>query len=390
MIRTIQKFIQLEASGGILLFSMAVLALIMDNSPLSGLYNDLLSLKFTISLSSYALSKPLVLWINDGLMAVFFLLVGSEIKREVWEGELNTGSKALLPSIGAIGGMVFPALLYVWINHHGAHGTSLRGWAIPTATDIAFALGVLNLLGSRVPASMKIFLTALAIMDDLGAIVIIALFYTADLSGAFLWMAGMCLLVLWGLNRKNVVRFIPYGIVGALLWFCVLKSGVHASLAGVAVALAYPLRNLKAPHQSPIRDLEAKLHPWVAYGVLPLFAFANAGLPLKGISFHTLLSPIPLGIILGLFLGKQIGIFGACWLAVKTGLGRLPEGANWRYLYGVSVICGIGFTMSLFIGTLAFGEVDAGETMPLVRLGVLSGSLLAGIVGYGVLRKSRQ
>ncbi|MHA7841556.1 MAG: Na+/H+ antiporter NhaA [Gammaproteobacteria bacterium] len=388
MIRTIQKFIQLESSGGIILFAMAMLALLMDNSPLRELYNDLLTVKLTISLSSYGLSKPLVLWINDGLMAIFFLLVGAEIKREFFEGELNTLSKAMLPSIGAIGGMIIPALIYVAINYKAANTITLQGWAIPTATDIAFALGVLTLLGSRVPSCMKIFLTALAIMDDLGAIVIIALFYTANLSGAFLWMAGVCLLGLWALNRKNIVSFMPYSILGVILWFCVLKSGVHATLAGVAVAFAYPLRNLKKSHQSPIRDLEERLHPWVVYGVLPLFAFANAGLPLQGLSFSTLLTPVPLGIILGLFLGKQIGIFGSCWLAVKTGLARLPEGANWHYIYGVSLICGIGFTMSLFIGTLAFSEADAG-IMPLVRLGVLSGSLLAGTVGYGILRIRR-
>lgn len=388
MLRTLHKFIQLESAGGIILCLSAVVALFLNNSPLSNLYNDLLSTNFTISIAHHSLSKPLLLWINDGLMAIFFLLVAAEIKREWFVGELNTLTKALLPGLGAIGGIVLPALIYLGVQWQMGNQALMQGWAIPTATDIAFALGLLSLLGPRITTSLKIFLTALAILDDLGAIIIIALFYTVDLSGTFLAGAGLCLMGLILLNRKQVVSFLPYGILGILLWFCVLKSGVHATLAGVIVAFAYPLHHPHRNSHSPLRELEEHLHPWVVYGVLPLFAFANAGLSLQGIQWQTLLSPLPLGIILGLCLGKPLGILGSCWLGYKIKLVQLPQGVTWRHMWGIACICGIGFTMSLFIGTLAFEH--APTMMPLVRLGVLVASCFAGITGYFILKSMQR
>ncbi|MBB71536.1 MAG: Na+/H+ antiporter NhaA [Legionellales bacterium] len=382
MLKAITKFMKLESTGGVVLFLAAVLALIVDNSALSPWYQDLLSIKFTIGFERFKLSKELILWINDGLMAIFFFLVGLEIKREMISGELNSFAKATLPGIAAIGGMLVPAAIYVAINWQ--HKAYLNGWAIPTATDIAFALGVLALLGKRVPVSLKVFLTALAIMDDLGAIVIIAIFYTYQLSMFSLGMAGICLAVLFVFNRLGVMRFLPYGIVGVILWVCVLKSGVHATLAGVVLALAYPTTDPKRPGYSPSHHLEEALHPWVAFGVLPIFAFANAGIPLADINLASFIKPVPLGIACGLFFGKQLGIFGASWLSVKCRIASLPQGANWWNLYGVALICGIGFTMSLFIGTLAFAGSEASYAN-LVRLGVISGSLLSGLLGYFVL-----
>jgi len=382
MIKDILHFIKQEASGGIILLIVAIVALILENTPIAPYYNHFLEAKLTIAFDGVGLSKALILWINDGLMVIFFLLVGLEIKREVLEGELNSLKKSALPIMGAIGGMVVPALIYYFINV-GNH-VALRGWAIPSATDIAFALGILMLLKSRVPISLKVFLTALAIMDDLGAIVIIALFYTANLSLLSLGLAICCLLLLFLFNRFGVTKFGPYALVGIIMWVCVLKSGVHATLAGVAIALAYPLKDKNNPDHLPSYELESSLLPWVSFFVLPLFAFANAGVPLGQFSLSTLLQPIPLGIILGLFIGKQIGIMGACWLAIKTKLAKMPSGATWMSLYGVAIICGIGFTMSLFIGSLAFDGQGPYFTA-LVRLGVLTGSFISGIFGVLII-----
>jgi NhaA family Na+:H+ antiporter len=330
-----------------------------------------------------AIDKPLLLWINDGLMAIFFFLVGLEIKRELLRGELSTFGQALLPALAALGGMAVPAVVYVGVN--AGDPAALAGWAIPTATDIAFSVGVLALLGSRIPVSLKIFLLALAIIDDLGAIVIIALFYTEHLSWTMLAPAAVGVAVLWALNARGVVRPAPYVLTGIFIWLCVLKSGVHATLAGVVVALAVPLKS-DAPEQAALLEqLEENLHPWVAFGVLPLFAFANAGVALHGLSAANLLASVPIGIALGLFIGKPLGIVAVSWLAVKSGLASRPEGANWAQLLGVGLLGGIGFTMSLFIGTLAFPDPAHAAQ---VRLGVLAGSLMSAVAGYFVLAAS--
>lgn len=378
--KAIREFIKLESSSGIILLSAAIIALVLDNSPFNHFYQNFIAAPFIIRFGDFSLAKPLLMWINDGLMAIFFLLVGLEIKREILIGELSSVHKMALPSIAAVGGMVVPAIIYYLFN--GNNHEYMSGWAIPTATDIAFALGILALLGSKVPSSLKIFLTALAILDDIGAIVIIALFYTSDLSVLSLGLAALCLLALFLLNRFKVTKLSPYCVIGLILWVCILKSGVHATLAGVALAFAIPLDNPKKPEQSPLRRLEHTLHPWVAFLVLPLFAFANAGVNFEGMSLHTFLHPIPLGIIFGLFVGKQIGILGICWLAVKSKLAKLPDSLRWRHIYGAALICGIGFTMSLFIGTLAFDETINIDYARLVRLGVFVGSILSGVCGY--------
>lgn len=379
----IREFIQLESSGGIVLFAMALLALIIDNSPLHTWYHHLFNTLVMVQFGEFKLAKPFFLWINDGFMAIFFLLVGLEIKREMIEGELNSFSKAILPGIAAVGGMALPALIYVFFN--SGDPTAIRGWAIPTATDIAFSLGILALLGSRIPVSLKIFLTALAIFDDIGAIIVIAIFYTAHITVSLLFVALGLIWVLVILNRFKVTHMAPYFIVGVLLWICVLKSGVHATLAGIVLAFAIPLRDPKHPEQSPLRDLEHKLHPWVAFGILPLFAFANAGVSFMGMSMNDFLHPVPLGIALGLFLGKQLGIWGATFAGIKLGLARMPRGASGFSIYGVALIAGVGFTMSLFIGTLAFNQVG-GHYPAMVRMGVIVGSLLSGLLGFIVLR----
>ena len=375
----LQQFFELESAGGIALCAAAALALILANSPLGALYTRLLDTPLAVQLDGLIIKKPLLLWIDDGLMAVFFMLVGLEVKRELLEGGLSRRSDAILPALAALGGMIAPALIYALCNWGDA--AALRGWATPTATDIAFALGVLALLGPRVPASLKLFLLAIAIIDDLGAILIIALFYTADLSVTALALAAGGVGVLLALNLAGVSRRAPYLLAGVFLWVCVLKSGVHATIAGVIVGLAVPLR--AGGDASPLADLEHDLHPWVAFGVLPLFAFANAGVRLAGMTAAILLDPIQLGVALGLFFGKQLGVAGAIWLAVRCGLGALPEGADWRQMYGLALLTGIGFTMSLFIGTLAFPaegyDVD-------VRTAVLLASLLSGVCGYLVLR----
>jgi Na+:H+ antiporter, NhaA family len=376
-------FFQHEAAGGVVLVAAAAAALIISNSPLDWLYARLLDTPVGVRAGPLALEKPLLLWINDGLMAVFFFLVGLEIKRELLRGELSTFGQAALPVVAAIGGIAAPALIYVAIN--AGNTVALRGWAIPSATDIAFAVGVLALLGPRIPSSLKVFLLALAILDDLGAILIIALFYTADLHWVSLLLAGMGAAVLLALNRRGVTRLAPYLLTGIFIWVCVLKSGVHATLAGVVVAIAIPMRATAAGEPTLLEQLEESLHPWVAFAILPLFAFANAGVSLQGLSLAKLIEPMPLGIALGLFIGKPVGIFCASWVAVVGGLAPRPEGASWAQLLGVGMLGGIGFTMSLFIGMLAF--TDPTHAAPL-RLGVLSGSLLSALAGFLVLRFS--
>lgn len=381
--RGAQAFFQHEAAGGIVLMAAAVLALTLDNSPLSALYDALLGTPVVVQIGALAINKPLLLWINDGLMAVFFFLVGLEIKREIIEGRLSSWDKASLPIIAAIGGMLVPALIYIGLN--AGDPEALRGWAIPAATDIAFALGVLALLGSRVPPALKVFLLALAIIDDLGAIIIIALFYTSELSVSVLVIAAVGMAVLGYLNMRGVTRLSPYLVTGLIIWVCVLKSGVHATLAGVIIALFIPLRAVDSEGHSPLKKVEHGLAPWVAFGVMPVFAFANAGVSLGGLSPSDLLAGIPLGIAAGLFIGKQIGILGFVWAGVKLGIARLPDGVSWLQVYGVSLLAGIGFTMSLFIGTLAFADPAHAAA---VRIGVLTGSILSGLLGYAVLRAS--
>jgi Na+:H+ antiporter, NhaA family len=376
-------FLHHEAAGGLVLVVAALLALLASNSPLEWLYDGFLNTPVSVRVGPLALDKSLLHWINDGLMAIFFFLVGLEIKRELLQGELSTFGQAALPVVAAIGGMVVPAVIYVGINT--GDPAALRGWAIPTATDIAFAVGVLALLGPRIPASLKIFLLALAIIDDLGAIAIIALFYTDNLSLLSLGLALAGIIVLTVLNVRGVTRLAPYLLTGLFIWVCVLKSGVHATLAGVAVALAIPLTGTSDDKPSVLEQLEDSLHPWVAFAVLPLFAFANAGVSLQGIALDDLLEPIPLGIAAGLFAGKAIGIFGATWIAVMGGLAHRPDGATWLQILGVAWLGGIGFTMSLFIGMLAFPDPSEAAAL---RLGVLAGSILSAVAGYLALRVS--
>ncbi|WP_248311528.1 Na+/H+ antiporter NhaA [Bosea sp. ASV33] len=373
----LRDFLHSEAAGGIVLMVVAALALVVANSPAAPLYFGVLK--------SYVLGLSVLHWINDALMAVFFLLVGLEIKREMLDGQLSSWSRRVLPGFAALGGMIAPALVYVGFNLGSPE--TLRGWAIPAATDIAFALGVLSLLGSRVPASLKIFLTALAILDDLGAVIIIAIFYTAELSGLHLGLAAATLAALIALNRLGVVRLVPYLVLGAALWYFTLKSGVHATLAGVALALTIPLTPSPAKPDSassPLHRLEHGLHPWVAFLIIPIFGFANAGVSFAGLGLATLGQAVPLGIMLGLFLGKQIGVFGFGWLAIRAGLADLPAKASWAQFYGIALLCGIGFTMSLFIGLLAFPASEALQDQ--TKIGVLAGSLLSGLGGWLLLR----
>ncbi|HML94385.1 MAG TPA: Na+/H+ antiporter NhaA [Thermodesulfobacteriota bacterium] len=380
----IRDFLELESASGIILVGAAAVALALSNSPLSGLYNLLIETPFEVRLGALEIAKPLLLWINDGLMAVFFLLVGLEIKREVLDGQLSSLDQVALPGIAAVGGMAMPALIYVFFNFNNPGAMS--GWAIPAATDIAFALGVLALLGSRVPLSLKLFLLTLAIIDDLGAIVIIAIFYSGKLSLLSLGLAGAMIAVLVAMNLLGVKRIAAFIIVGAVLWVCVLKSGVHATLAGVVLAFTIPMRT-KEGEPCPLRDLEHTLHPWVAFFIMPVFAFANAGVSLEGMTLSGLMGPIPAGVALGLFLGKQLGVFGFAWAAIRFGLARLPEGATWRSLYGTAVLCGIGFTMSLFISALAFDGSTAGASVS-SRLGILAGSFVSAIAGYLIIRSA--
>lgn len=381
----INKLIQYESSGGILLFLAAVLAMILANSALSPYYGLLIDLPLAIHIGDFNIAKPLLLWINDGLMAVFFFLVGLELKRELVEGELSDRKNIILPGVGAIGGMAIPAFIYLGFNH--TDPVAMHGWAIPAATDIAFALGVLALLGSRVPVAFKVFLTSLAIIDDIGAIVIIALFYTSKISMAALVVVFVCTLVLFILNRRNSTSMSAYVIVGVIMWVAMLKSGVHATLAGVLLASFIPMRDKSNPKYSPVKTMEHDLHLPVSFFILPVFAFANSGINFSGMSFDQVLHPVPVGIALGLFIGKQLGVFSLCWLTVKLKLAELPKGMNWASLYGLSALCGIGFTMSLFIGALAFKE----STTPLMfdeRLGIICGSLLSGLLGFFILKTS--
>ena len=374
----VKRFCASESAGGITLAAAALLALLLSNSPWGEAYQRFLQIPGELRLggSLLVLTKPLVVWINDLWMAVFFFVVGLEIKREVVAGELRSLRQALLPAAAALGGMAVPALIYAGINQGDA--VALRGWAIPSATDIAFTIGVLMLLGSRVPASLKVFVTAVAIIDDLGAIVIIALFYTERLSAMALGGAAACMLLLLVLNRRGVTRLDVYAAVGLLMWLCVLKSGVHATLAGVITALAVPMK--RADGSSPLHDAEQTLHPWVSFLILPTFAFVNAGVSFEGMTVAALWAPVTLGVALGLVVGKAVGVFGATWLMVRSGWAPMPTGARWIQLFGVSVLCGIGFTMSLFIGGLAFeGPATTYETQ--VKLGVLFGSTVAAVTG---------
>jgi NhaA family Na+:H+ antiporter len=385
MFDSLRDFLKLEAAGGILLVAAAALAIVLANSPLSPYYDMLLSITGELRVGDFSVAKPALLWINDLWMAVFFFLVGLELKRELVEGELSDRSQIVLPIAAAIGGMLVPAGIYVAFN--AGDSVAMNGWAIPAATDIAFALGVLALLGSRVPISLKIFLTSVAIIDDIGAIIIIAVFYSGSLSVSAMWVAVGCVAALAALNRRGVTDLPAYALVGAILWVAVLKSGVHATLAGVLLAFFIPITDPQNADRSPLRELEHSLHPVVAFFILPVFAFANAGVSLSGVSFSSLLEPVPLGIAAGLFFGKQVGVFLFCRVTVLLGLARLPEGLNWRVLYGAGILCGIGFTMSLFISGLAF-EQAGGDYLMADRLGILTGSLLAGACGYGVLRLS--
>jgi NhaA family Na+:H+ antiporter len=377
---TFKQFFQLEAAGGLLLIAAAALALIINNSPLSWLYNGLLEVPVVAQIGALKIAKPLLLWINDGLMALFFLLIGLEVKREVIQGHLSRASQIVLPGAAAIGGMVIPALVFWALNKDNP--AAMSGWAIPMATDIAFALGVLALLGKRVPVSLKLFLMTLAIIDDLGAIIVIALFYSGELSNLSLALAAGSILSLIAMNRLGVVKLAPYLLVGLVLWICVLKSGVHATLAGVILAFCIPLKTARDV-PSPLQQLEHALHPWVAYAILPLFAFANAGVSLTGVTMESFTHHVPMGIALGLLVGKMVGVFGLTWLAVKTGMAALPTGANWGQVLGVSILCGIGFTMSLFVGSLAFVPGQS-EFAGMDRMGILTGSILAALIGYGI------
>lgn len=385
MLDTIQEFIKKESSAGLVLIAVTILALILQNSFLTDFYTNFLNVPLRISFGDFGLAKPLLLWVNDGLMAIFFFLIGLEVKREVMEGELSTRSQVILPVIAAIGGMIIPALIFSFFNF--GDDFAMTGWAIPTATDIAFALGILSLLGNRVPVSLKIFLMALAIIDDLGAIVIIALFYTHTLSLLSIIIASLCLFVLFMMNKIGIVQKSAYILIGIILWTSVLKSGVHATIAGVLLAFTIPLYSFpkEGNRFSMLKEIEHDLHYWVAFFILPLFAFVNAGVDLKDLSSTALLGNVPLGIMLGLFFGKQIGVFGFSFIAIKLGIASLPQGSNFKQLYGVSILTGIGFTMSLFVNTLAYNDTELFFYAD--KLAILLGSFISGALGYLFLKK---
>ena len=376
----LDQFVSKETIAGLLLFGAAVFALIATNSALAPHYANFWQSLVEFRAGPLEISKPLQLWVNDGLMALFFFLIGLEVKREVLEGQMSTLGKSALPLFAAVGGIAIPALVFIGINIDSP--ANAAGWAIPAATDIAFALGVLALLGNRVPPALKVLLLAVAIIDDIAAISIIALFYTADVSMLALGLAGVAAAALFLLNRLGVTRTSLYALAGVALWLCVLKSGVHATLAGVVTAFAIPMRDA-ATTRSPLRDLEHGLHPWTAFLILPLFALANAGVSLQGFDMDSLLSPLPLGVMLGLIVGKQVGVFGFMALATRLGWASRPLGISWMQLYGLACLAGIGFTMSLFIGSLAFDDPAQVEA---VKLGVLAGSVASGLIGYAVLR----
>ena len=382
MISTIRTFLRLESASGILLILAATLAMICANTGLQQLYDSLLQIPAGVQFGEFQIYKPLLLWINDGLMVLFFFLVGMELKRELLEGELSNPAHVGLPALGALGGMVVPGFIYWWINYDNPAG--MAGWAIPIATDTAFSLGILSLLGRRVPLSLKIFLVSLAIFDDIGAILIIAFFFSAHLSAAMMWTAGLCLVVLFFLNRYGVTAIPLYALIGFVMWVAVLKSGVHATLAGVLLAMFIPLTDVRSRTHSPLRILEQELHTAVAFVTLPLFAFFNAGVSLSEVSLESLLHPVSFGITLGLFLGKPIGVFVFCMAGIFVGIARLPMGVSALQLYGVASLCGIGFTMSLFIGALAF-EAQQQPALFDERIGILLGSLLSVIAGYLIL-----
>lgn len=384
MLSALKDFFRLESAGGLLLVAAAVLALLIANSPLQWLHAALVDLPVEIRVGAFVIAKPMLLWINDGLMAVFFLLVGLELKREFHEGSIADPRQAALPVIGAVGGMVVPAAIYVLINREDP--VALQGWAIPAATDIAFAMAILGLLGSRVPIALRVLLVSIAIFDDLGAIIVIALFYTGELTLTALLIAGVCFGVLVLMNRSGVLERAPYLFVGLIMWAALLKSGVHATLAGVLIAMCIPVRDSEQGH-SPLHELEHDLHTLVAFGILPLFAFANAGITFNGFGLDQLLHPIPLGIAAGLFIGKQIGVFGFCYCAIRMGLARLPEGMSFAQLYGVALLCGVGFTMSLFIASLAFEHTDVNLLYD-ERIGIIAGSVISAVCGYLFLRRT--
>lgn len=388
MVSTIESFLKRESSAGILLIFVTMIALILQNSGLSQLYNSFLHTHVEIRFGDLQIAKPLLLWVNDGLMAVFFFLIGLEVKREFIEGHLSSLSQLALPGVAALGGMVVPALFYVAFNQGDSF--AMKGWAIPTATDIAFALGVLSLLGNRIPISLKVFLLALAIIDDLGAIVIIALFYTVELSTASIVVASLALIALFVLNKAGVASKAAYILLGIILWISVLKSGVHATLAGVALAFMIPFNSKREDGTvfSMSKEMEYGLHYWVAFLILPLFAFVNAGVDLRGISVEEMLSPVPVGIVLGLIVGKQVGVFGFSWIAIKSGIARLPDGSSWMQLYGLSILTGIGFTMSLFVDSLAFNDTQIYHYAD--KLAILIASFVSGILGFIVLRFSKK
>jgi NhaA family Na+:H+ antiporter len=377
------QFLKMEAAGGIILFVMALAALILCNSPLADAYEHLWQVIFSINIAQFSLSQPLLFWVNEGLMTLFFLLVSLELKREFLEGELSTVPQIILPGLAALGGMVVPALIYAAVNWNAAD--ALNGWAVPVATDIAFALGVLSLFGRRVPLGLKIFLMALAIFDDMGAIIIIAAFHSRSLSYWSFLFAFLLLVVLWLMNKNGVRRISPYIVVGFTLWVCVLNSGVHATVAGVLLAFFIPQRTQEGEDSAPAQRLENSLHAWVTFVIMPLFALANAGVSLQGLSKSILFDTIVVGIVLGLFIGKQLGVVFFTWLVVRFGWAKLPENTTWLEVYAVAILCGIGFTMSLFLGTLAFEGINPVYLVE-VRLGVLCGSLLSGMTGAALLQ----
>lgn len=382
-IRRIKAFFEFEAAGGIVLALAAIAAMIIANSPLSVWYEGFIHAPVAIQIGNFAIAKDAHHWINDGLMAVFFFLVGLELKREVLIGELSNVKQIILPAGAAVGGMIMPAAVYLLFNYNEPE--FWKGWAIPAATDIAFALGILSLLGNRVPNSLKVFLVSIAIFDDIGAILIIALFYTSELSLESLAVAGLCLPFLYLLNRRNVTSITPYLLIGVIMWIAVLKSGIHATLAGVVLALFIPMFDRTDPEHSPLEELEHDLHNTVAFGILPIFAFANSGISLEGAGVAELFHSVPLGIAAGLFIGKQLGVMIMCWLIFKLGISTMPSGMNYKQIYGAALLCGVGFTMSLFIGGLAF----AGDTTLFdERLGIIMGSIVSGIAGYLMLKVS--
>lgn len=385
----IRRFLKKESTSGIILMVVTVVALIFSNTFLSEFYNKFLHTPIVFQIGDFLnISKPLILWVNDGLMAIFFLLIGLEIKRELILGHLSSFSKIALPAIAAIGGMLFPALIFVFFNYDDSF--ALRGWAIPTATDIAFALGIVSLLGNRVPTSLKIFLMALAIFDDLGAILIIAFFYTSELSIFALSMAMFCTIILYIMNKMEVTLVSAYALVGVVLWVFVLKSGIHATIAGIVLAFTIPLNAIneeKRKRVSPVKTLQHYIHFWVAFYILPIFAFVNAGIDLRDMSVEKIMNPVSLGIIFGLFFGKQMGVFLFTYLAVKYNFAKLPRCTTWIQVYGISVLTGIGFTMSLFIDSLAYSDSNIFNYTD--KLAILIGSILSGILGYLILRATK-